>query len=122
MLTAEEARNTTWLEYWHSTSCSILILAWWMPNAPSLHSDSGLALWSSSNCRDTTLKRSRKEKRKRDTLCTTVVYVKITEPPSRPLSCPRSPKPLGQDVPQRLGALLLKSDHAFARDMRIERN
>jgi hypothetical protein len=93
-----------------------------MRHAPSLHSDSGLALWSSSNCRDTMLKRSRKEKRKRDTLCTVAVYARIAEPPSWPLSYPRSPKPLGQDVPQHLGAPLLKGDHAFARDMGIERN
>ena len=46
----------------------------------------------------------------------------LTSRGSSPLSRLRSSEPLGQDVAQRLGALLLNSDHAFARDMGIERN
>jgi hypothetical protein len=58
---------------------------------PSLHSDSGLALWSSSNCRDTMLKRSRKEKRKHDTLRTVAVYARIAEPPHGRYPVPAHP-------------------------------
>ncbi len=35
---------------------------------------------------------------------------------------PGSPQPLGQDVTERLGALLAEGDQAFARDVGIEHN